>query len=111
MTVVSMVTTAVSTAILSCVSAPQPRQGPSPEVELLEPLTDEQREAIRKWREAGCPDSPEVVALRKKGRGEPLTDQEKVLLVRPGRKPTPGPTVPHEFVEALLEARRRRGER
>jgi len=72
--------------------------------ESLEPLTDEQREAVRKWREGGRVDSPWVTALRKKARGEPLTDEERGLLARPGRKPQ-GPTVPHEEVMRELGTR------
>ncbi len=51
-------------------------------------------------------DSPEVAALRKKIRGESLTDEERELLARVSRKPS-GAGVPltQEQVEALLAAR------
>jgi hypothetical protein len=49
-----------------------------------------------------------VAALRKKVRGEPLTDTERALLARVGRKPQ-GPTVPHEAVVRELADRQRRG--
>jgi hypothetical protein len=77
----------------------------------LEPLSEEQREAVRRWREGGRVDSPQVAALRKRARGEVLTEGEAALLARPGRKPS-GPGVPHETVMALLEERARapRGE-
>jgi hypothetical protein len=54
-------------------------------------------------------DSPEVAALRKKARGQPLSDAERALLASATRKPTAGPTVPHETVESMLEQRRRQG--
>jgi hypothetical protein len=79
-----------------------------PSNDALEPLTDEQREAVRAWREGGMVDSPQVAALRKRARGEPLSDEERALLARPGRKPQ-GPTVPHEAVMRELEERQRRG--
>jgi hypothetical protein len=53
-------------------------------------------------------DSPEVAALRKKARGEPLTEAERTLLATATRKPSPGPTVSHEQIEAMLDERRRR---
>jgi hypothetical protein len=51
-------------------------------------------------------DSPEVAALRKKIRGESLTDEEAELLARVSRKPA-GLDAPltHEQVESLLAAR------
>jgi hypothetical protein len=52
-------------------------------------------------------DSPEVAALRKKARGQPLSEAEQALLAGATRKPTPGPTIPHETVESMLEQRRR----
>jgi hypothetical protein len=52
-------------------------------------------------------DSPEVAALRKKARGQPLSDAERALLANATRKPAGGPTVPHETVESMLEQRRR----
>jgi hypothetical protein len=56
-------------------------------------------------------DSPEVAALRKKIRGEPLTEAEEALLVATYRKPPEGTvTFTQEQVTSLLEERRRRGE-
>jgi hypothetical protein len=52
-------------------------------------------------------DAPEVAALRKKIRGETLTDEERTLLAHTTRAPTGAGAVPHEAVEALLEERRR----
>jgi hypothetical protein len=75
----------------------------------LEGLTDREREAVRRWREGGMKDGPEVAALRKRIRGEALTADEELLLASTYRKP-PGPTVPHAEVMRLLEERRRRGE-
>jgi hypothetical protein len=54
-------------------------------------------------------EAPEVVALRKRVRGEPLTDDERNLLATATRKPT-GPTVPHAAVMAELVKRERPGE-
>jgi hypothetical protein len=56
-------------------------------------------------------DSPEVAALRKKARGEPLTEAEGALIASATRKPSPGPTVSHDQIEAMLEERRRREHR
>jgi len=53
-------------------------------------------------------DSPEMAALRKKARGEPLTEAERTLVATATRKPSPGPTVSHDQIEAMLEERRRR---
>jgi hypothetical protein len=53
-------------------------------------------------------DAPQLVALRKKARGEPLSDEEHALLARVGPKPH-GPTVPHEAVLQELAERQRRG--
>jgi hypothetical protein len=54
-------------------------------------------------------DLPEVAALRKFTRGEPLTDTEKAILESRSRAPT-GTTVPHAEVELLLTERLRHGE-
>jgi hypothetical protein len=54
-------------------------------------------------------DSPELAALRKKIRGEPLTPEEQALLARATRKPSGEGGVPHETIEAMLEERRRLG--
>jgi hypothetical protein len=54
-------------------------------------------------------DAPEVAALLKKARGEPLTAAEEAILARTYRKPD-GPTVPHEEVMRELAERQRRGE-
>jgi hypothetical protein len=51
-------------------------------------------------------DSPEVLALRKKIRGEALTEEERAILASATRKPTGTGAVPHEAVEAMLEERR-----
>jgi hypothetical protein len=60
----------------------------------LEPLTAEQRAAVNTSSDVGMVDSPQVAALRKQARGEPLTDEEKALLAAvPGRKPA-APGVP-----------------
>jgi hypothetical protein len=56
-----------------------------PSSDALEPLTEEQREAVRAWREGGMVDSPQVAALRKRARGEPLSDEERALLARTKR--------------------------
>jgi hypothetical protein len=53
-------------------------------------------------------DSPEVAALRKKARGDALTDAERALLANATRKPDGAGAVPHADVEALLEERRRK---
>jgi len=53
-------------------------------------------------------ESPEVAALRKRIRGEPITDVERALLARATRKPT-GPGIPHAEIMAELEERRRCG--
>ncbi len=73
----------------------------------LEPLTSEQRAAVEAWKAGGMKDSPEVAALRKSIRGEPLTDEERALLATATRKP-PGPGVPHAEVMRMLEERKRR---
>jgi hypothetical protein len=54
-------------------------------------------------------DSPEVAALRKRVRGEPLSAAEDALLASATRKPS-GPGVPHAAVIAELAERERRGE-
>ncbi len=54
-------------------------------------------------------DSPEVAALRKRIRGQPLTPDEEATLTRASRRPE-GPTVPHEAVMRELAERERRGE-
>jgi hypothetical protein len=54
-------------------------------------------------------DAPEVAALRKKIRGETLTDEERAILVHTTRKPTGTGAVSHAAVEAELEERKRRG--
>jgi hypothetical protein len=84
---------------------------PAPKHEVnLEPLTPEQRAAVEAWESAGRPEQPEVRALRKMIRGEPMTDEERATLTRVGRKPAPGPTFSHEQVQALLAERARSGE-
>jgi hypothetical protein len=56
-------------------------------------------------------DSPEVAALRKKIRGEPLTDDERQLLARQSREPTgASEAITQEQLSALLAERMRRGE-
>jgi hypothetical protein len=53
-------------------------------------------------------DSPEVAALRKKIRGEALSDEELALLARVSRKPTVGGApLTQEQIEALLYERTR----
>jgi hypothetical protein len=52
-------------------------------------------------------EQPEVAALRKKIRGEPLTEQERALLASATRKPGTGVTFAQEQVTALLGARAR----
>jgi hypothetical protein len=53
-------------------------------------------------------DSPEVAALRKKIRGEALTDDERACLMRVSRKPPEvGVPLTQEQVEALLAERAR----
>jgi hypothetical protein len=78
----------------------------------IEPLTAEQRAAVEAWKAAGCPEQPEVAALRKKIRGEPLTPDEAALLAPTSetraRVAAMGPGIPHEQIEAMLEDRRRR---
>jgi hypothetical protein len=63
---------------------------------------------------ATAPDSkseqPEVAALRKKIRGEPLTDEDRALLASATRKPGSGVTFTQEQVTALLAARARSDE-
>jgi hypothetical protein len=59
-------------------------------------------------RSHGRPDSPEVAALRKRLRGEPLTAEEEAILARTYRTPT-GPTVPRAAVMAEFAERERRG--
>jgi hypothetical protein len=53
-------------------------------------------------------DAPEVAALRKRLRGEPLTDAEASTLSAKYRKPE-GHTTPHEEVMRELGERERRG--
>jgi hypothetical protein len=54
---------------------------------------------------------PEVAALRKKIRGEPLTDEDRQLLARMSRRPTSGGVpISQEQMTALLAERKRRGE-
>jgi hypothetical protein len=56
-------------------------------------------------------DQPEVAALRKKIRGEPLTEEERRLLESTYRKPSqPGPSITQEQMTAILAERARRGE-
>ena len=75
----------------------------------LEPLTPEQRASVETWRAGGCREQPEVAALRKKIRGEPLAPEELALLAGATRKPArEAGSVPHARVEAMLEERRRR---
>ena len=54
-------------------------------------------------------EAPEVVALQKRLRGEPLTTAEEAMLARLSRKPD-GATVPHAAVMSELADRQRRGE-
>jgi hypothetical protein len=75
----------------------------------LEPLTPEQGAAVGAWRDSGCKDSPQVAALRKKARGEPLTDEERALLGA-GSSRRFGRTLPHSQVMRELAERQRRGE-
>jgi len=79
----------------------------------FEPLTAEQRAAVEAWKAAGCPEQPEVAALRKKIRGEPLTPDEAALIApTPGtraRIAAMGPGIPHAQVTAQLAERQRRG--
>jgi hypothetical protein len=75
----------------------------------LEPLTPEQRASVQAWRDGGMKDSAQVAALRKRARGEPLTDEENRLLASASRKPI-GAGIAHAQVEAeLAERQRRRG--
>ena len=55
-------------------------------------------------------EAPEVVALRKQVRGEPLSDAERALLAKATRKPAPGQTVAHADVMRELAERERRAE-
>jgi hypothetical protein len=55
----------------------------------------------------GQAESPEVAALRKRIRGEPLSREEEALLASVSRRPE-GPTVPHEAVMRELAERERR---
>jgi hypothetical protein len=50
-------------------------------------------------------ESPEVIALRKRIRGEPLTDAETALLSKRYRTPE-GPRVPHAEIERMLAERK-----
>jgi hypothetical protein len=55
-------------------------------------------------------EQPEVAALRKKIRGEPLTDVERQLLARVSRNPGEGGTpISQEQMAGLLDERKRRG--
>ena len=56
-------------------------------------------------------DQPEVRALRKKIRGEALTEEERVCLEATYHRPAwaDGPTFSQAQITALLEARRRLG--
>jgi hypothetical protein len=55
-------------------------------------------------------DSPEVAALRKKIRGEALTDEERALLASLSRRPSgSGEPLTQEQVSALLSERARAG--
>ena len=85
------------------------RRAPGHPPDALEKLTDAQREAVRKWREGGGLDSPQVAALRKRARGESLTEAEAAPLAGATRKAS-GPGVPHEDVMRELAERDRRGE-
>jgi hypothetical protein len=56
-------------------------------------------------------EQPEVAALRKKIRGEPLTDEDRRLLARVSRKPASGGVpISQEQMTSLLIERQRRGE-
>jgi hypothetical protein len=56
-------------------------------------------------------EQPEVVALRKKLRGEPLTDEDRQLLARVSRRPAGGGVpISQEQMTELLAERKRRGE-
>ena len=58
--------------------------------------------------DADAPESPDVAALRKEIRGEPLTDEERLLLRAREHKPAwAGAGISQEQMTALLEARRR----
>jgi hypothetical protein len=55
-------------------------------------------------------DSPEVAALRKKIRGEALTEEERALLASVSRKPSAsGDALTQEQLSALLSERSRAG--
>jgi hypothetical protein len=55
-------------------------------------------------------EQPEVAALRKKLRGESLTDLERQLLVRATRKPnSSGTPLSQEQMTGLLDERKRSG--
>jgi hypothetical protein len=56
--------------------------------------------------------APEVAALRKKIRGEPLAEGEEAILARTYRKPEGAPreSVSQAQLEAMLAERKRRGE-
>jgi len=56
-------------------------------------------------------EQPEGALLRKKIRGEPLSDEELAILQATYRRPPPGTTTfSQEQVEALLAERKRLGE-
>jgi hypothetical protein len=66
-------------------------------------------EPARKYEDAPdeANDSPEVAALRKKIRGQPLSETERATLEATYRKPPPGTvTFSQEQVTALLSERR-----
>jgi hypothetical protein len=55
-------------------------------------------------------EQPEVAALRKKIRGEPLTDAERQLLARVSRKPSEsGTPISQAQMTGLLDERKRHG--
>ena len=56
-------------------------------------------------------EQPVVAALRKRLRGEPLTDMERELLARVSRRPSKGAMpISQEQMTSLLDERQRRGE-
>jgi len=78
------------------------------EHEELESLTPQQRAAVEAWKAAGCPERPEVAALRNRIRGEPLTPDEEAMLLAISRPVPPG-AVPHSEVTRMLAERAQRG--
>jgi hypothetical protein len=98
------------------------RRCPAPQRAIRECLQSKSHRAPRVWpcatvlgvRSAPASgqdrDPPEVTALRKKIRGEVLTDEEAQLLARVSRRPEGGAPISQEQMTALLAERKRRGE-